>query len=170
MKYTNYYESPIGRIRIVSNGECLTELAFDGSQDIEKVGCSKSESITDDVIIQTRNWLDIYFSGLCPDFIPKISLKGTDFQMSVWKLLVEIPYGEVITYGELAKKIATQRGIAKMSAQATGAAVGSNPICIIVPCHRVIGSNGKLTGYSGGIERKAELLNLECENTINKRG
>ena len=102
-----------------------------------------------------------YFNNKIPDFTPPLLLKGTDFRMTVWKMLLDIPYGETISYGDIAKAIAKRRGIEKMSAQAVGNAVGHNPISIIVPCHRVVGSKGSLTGYGGGIKRKKELLRLE---------
>ena len=108
-----------------------------------------------------KTWLDIYFSGKEPDFMPPIHLTGSPFRLSVWKLLQQIPYGKTMTYGELARRIAGQRGISHMSAQAVGGAVGHNPISIIVPCHRVVGSDGSLTGYAGGVERKEQLLALE---------
>ena len=108
-----------------------------------------------------KRWLDIYFSGKEPDFQVPLHFTGTDFQNEVWEILYSIPYGNTMTYGEIAKKIAEKRGLKRMSAQAVGGAVGHNEISIIVPCHRVVGSNGSLTGYAGGIEKKAELLKLE---------
>ena len=106
-------------------------------------------------------WLDVYFAGKNPGEIPPIQLDGTPFQLEVWRILQTIPYGERTTYGEIAKNIAKKRGIAKMSARAVGGAVGRNPISIFVPCHRVVSSNGKLTGYASGIEKKIKLLKLE---------
>ena len=106
-------------------------------------------------------WLDIYFSGQKPDFLPKLHLIGTDFQREVWDILLEIPYGQTVTYGEIARKIADKRGLKTMSDQAVGGAVGHNRVSVIVPCHRVIGSDGSLTGYAGGIERKIRLLDIE---------
>ena len=108
-----------------------------------------------------KTWLDIYFSGKEPDFMPPIHLTGSPFRLSVWKLLQQIPYGKTMTYGELARRIAGQRGLLHMSAQAVGGAVGHNPISIIVPCHRVVGSDGSLTGYAGGVDKKQRLLALE---------
>ena len=108
-----------------------------------------------------KKLLDIYFSGVEPDFQIPIHLEGTDFQMCVWEMLCTIPYGETTTYGAIAKQIAHDRGISKMSSQAVGNAIGRNPVSVIVPCHRVIGAKGNLTGYAGGIERKAELLKIE---------
>jgi len=113
-------------------------------------------------VFQTvKKWLDIYFSGQKPDFMPPVHLVGSPFQISVWKLLMEIPYGQTVTYGELAEKIAEEKGLSHMSAQAVGGAVGHNKISIIIPCHRVIGKDGSLTGYAGGLSKKKWLLSLE---------
>lgn len=146
---------------MVSDGTDLTSLVFDRQKyyesEVPKDCIEKSLPIFD----ETARWLDIYFSGSEPDFTPSISLKGSEFRSEVWKILMEIPYGEVTTYGEIAKQIAKKRGINRMSAQAVGGVVGHNPIAIIVPCHRVVGANGKLTGYAGGLEKKVELLKLE---------
>ena len=108
-----------------------------------------------------RKWLDIYFTGKEPDFMPPVHMIGSPFRLSVWELLRKIPYGETVTYGELAKMVAEKRGLSRMSAQAVGGAVGHNEISIIVPCHRVVGSDGSLTGYAGGVDRKERLLTLE---------
>ncbi len=114
------------------------------------------------VVIDTVRWLDIYFSGEVPDFTPPYRLENaTEFRKEVLKRVASIPHGETTTYGKIAKSIAKERGIAKMSARAVGSAVGWNPICIIIPCHRVIGSDGSLTGYGGGMENKISLLKLE---------
>ena len=110
---------------------------------------------------QTARWLDIYFAGREPEFTPNIRLCGTLFQNEVWRLLLAVPYGSVTTYADIARKIARLRGIARMSAQAVGGAVGRNPISLIVPCHRVTGAHGSLGGYAGGLDRKEKLLRLE---------
>ena len=112
----------------------------------------------------TIMWLNQYFNGKKPFITPPIQLEGTEFRKSVWSILQTIPYGETITYGDIGKQIAQEQGKEKFSAQAVGGAVGHNPISIIVPCHRVIGSNGQLTGYAGGIERKKYMLDLESEH------
>ena len=112
----------------------------------------------------TIMWLDQYFDGKKPFITPPIQLEGTEFRKSVWSILQTIPYGNTITYGDIGKQIAQQQGKEKFSAQAVGGAVGHNPISIIIPCHRVIGSDGKLTGYAGGIERKKYMLDLEAEH------
>ena len=155
MKYVTYYESPLGTIKMISDGEYLIELSFDKK-------CSK-EYIRKDLKIfdQTKKWLNIYFSGDIPDFTPEYRLEGTDFRKQVWKYIEKIKYGESISYKEIADKIAKKRGIDKMSAQAVGNAVGHNPICLIVPCHRVIGTDRSLVGYGPGLNRKRKLLDLE---------
>lgn len=119
------------------------------------------ENSADAVFRRTEKWLDIYFAGRDPGFLPPLSTKGTPFQEEVWEILKEIPYGKTVSYGEIAMRIAEKRGIKRMAAQAVGGAVGRNPIAIIVPCHRVVGSDGSLTGYGGGLDRKVELLKLE---------
>lgn len=163
MQYINEYESPIGKMTLGSDGNALTGLWFHGG----KFFCEKiTEKPTVNnlpVFEQTKEWLDVYFSGKIPDFTPRLSLQGTDFRKAVWEILLTIPYGETLTYGEIARRVAKQRNLAKMSAQAVGGAVGHNPISIIVPCHRVIGADGSLTGYAGGLNKKRKLLKLEMK-------
>ena len=113
------------------------------------------------VFEETRRWLDAYFRGEKPDFTPPLSVETTPFRRAVWELLLTIPYGQTMTYGEIAAEIARRRGLSGMSAQAVGGAVGRNPISLIIPCHRVVGTGGSLTGYAGGIEKKVKLLELE---------
>ena len=157
-----HYKSPLGDILLASYNNKLIGAWFEGqkyylsniSQDlIEK---------EDKILIKTRKWMDSYFNGENPP-IDELNLnpQGSDFRLEVWELLCEIPYGETATYRDIASKIAENRGIEKMSAQAVGGAVGHNPISIIIPCHRVIGSDGTLTGYAGGIDRKRFLLKHE---------
>ena len=112
-------------------------------------------------LADAAHWLDVYFSGHEPDFTPPLHPAGTPFQRTVWALLGQIPYGETTTYGALAQTLAARGGLASMSAQAVGGAVGHNPISLMIPCHRVVGTNGSLTGYGGGIARKVKLLELE---------
>ena len=161
MIYVSYYKSPIGNITMASDGESLCGLWFDGQKYFASTVKGETEDKLLPVFEQTKEWLDIYFSGNEPDFTPKLSLNGSEFRKAVWDILLTIPYGSVMTYGEIAKIMAKQRGVAKMSAQAVGGAVGHNPISIIVPCHRVVGTDGSLTGYAGGIEKKRQLLTLE---------
>ncbi len=149
------YNSPIGILILVSDGKNLINICF------EKADCIGNFK-EDKILMQIKNWLDRYFKGenISIDKL-KIDFLGTPFQNEVWKILCEIQYGKTMTYGEIADIIAKKRGIKKMSAQAVGRAVGSNPIPIIIPCHRVIGKNSKLIGYSGGIDKKIKLLELE---------
>ena len=165
MQYTYKYFSPLGDMILASDGKALTGAWFLERQRFYGENMY-SESIEKDLPIfhHTREWLDCYFSGTDPSFLPKIRFIGSPFRISVWKILLQIPYGEVITYNDIAKEMSRQRGIRKMSAQAVGGAVGHNPISIIVPCHRVVGTNGSLTGYGGGIDRKVKLLTLEDVN------
>lgn len=143
-------------------GAYCTEEGEYGTEKREKCGVDSAEiSGAKAVFDCTERWLDSYFSGHNPDFTPPICLKGTSFQEDVWEILKRIPYGKVISYGEIARQIAEKRGLKRMSAQAVGGAVGRNPIAIIIPCHRVVGSNGSLTGYAGGLDKKTELLKIE---------
>ena len=116
-------------------------------------------------LAEAARWLDAYFSGREPDFLPPLHPHGTAFQRAVWDILRSIPYGQTMTYGEIARRLAAQQGLSHMSAQAVGGAVGHNPISLIVPCHRVVGANGSLTGYAGGVERKLRLLQIEHADT-----
>ena len=163
MQYVNHYPSPLGGIVLTADETGLTGLWFDGGKyDADCPGPEQEEKDMP-ILAQAKDWLDFYFSGRKPGFLPPIHLTGTPFRLSVWKILQEIPYGQTVTYGEIAKKIAAQKGIARMSAQAVGGAVGHNKISIMIPCHRVVGANGSLTGYAGGIDKKAKLLDLEKE-------
>ncbi|MDE6926127.1 MAG: methylated-DNA--[protein]-cysteine S-methyltransferase [Acetatifactor sp.] len=178
MLYRRIYHSPLGEMTMVSDGKALTALSFQG-QKYAETAANDEETKADDaqepsgagegteengaraVFDRTAEWLDIYFAGSNPDFMPPLAAKGTPFQETVWEILRKIPYGKTISYGEIARQIAEERGVRRMSAQAVGGAVGRNPVAIIVPCHRVIGSDGSLTGYAGGLDRKEELLKLE---------
>lgn len=159
--YTQNYQSPLGEIVIASDGTAITGLWLVGQRhfDIELEGCITDKDLP--IFEEVSRWLDIYFTGNNPGEIPAVRMNGTPFQLEVWYILQTIPYGKLITYREVAELIAKKRGIAKMSARAVGNAVGRNPISILVPCHRVVGSDGKMTGYAGGIERKVKLLKLE---------
>ncbi|WP_434309075.1 methylated-DNA--[protein]-cysteine S-methyltransferase [Hominifimenecus sp. rT4P-3] len=164
MQYTNRYQSSMGSITLASNGDELTGLWFDGQKYFADTLSKEWEERELPIFQQTRKWLDIYFRGEEPDFTPPLKLDSSPFRLSVWKILMQIPYGQLLTYGEIAKRIAGEFGRDHMSAQAVGGAVGHNPISIIVPCHRVVGSNGSLTGYAGGIDKKIQLLTLEKVN------
>ncbi len=158
MQYTSSYLSPLGKITLASDGEALTGLWLEGQS--SGIGAENEESELS-VFVEAKRWLGIYFTGKEPSFSVPVRFSGTEFQIRVWELLCTIPYGMTTTYGALAKIIAEERGIKKMSAQAVGGAVGANKISIIVPCHRVIGSDGSLTGYAGGTDKKLALLAME---------
>ena len=165
MIYTSNYNSPIGKLLLASKGHQLIGLWIEGQK--YYFSCLKDEIKEEDteILIKTKKWLDRYFKGENPS-INELDLNplGSDFRKSVWKILCEIPYGEVITYKDIADTIAKQKNLKKMSSQAIGGAVSHNPISIIIPCHRVVGSNGSLTGYAGGIDKKVYLLNHEKVN------
>lgn len=163
MEYINTYSSPLGEMKMSSDGVALTGLWFDGQKYFDDIVEEQKEKKDLPVFVQTRQWLDIYFQGKRPDFTPLLSYQATPFRQKVWEFLMEIPYGETMTYGEIASLMAKEMGISKMSAQAVGGAVGHNMIAIIIPCHRVIGKDGSLTGYAGGIEKKKALLKIEKE-------
>lgn len=151
---------------MASNGNALTGLWFDGQKYFAEGLAETAAAKTLPVFDETVRWLDIYFGGRRPDFTPPLNLeKGTAFRKEVWQLLLQIPYGETITYGELAAQLAAHNGLKRMSAQAVGGAVGHNPISIIVPCHRVVGTGSSLTGYAGGLVKKLALLKLEGIDT-----
>ncbi len=161
MTYTWYYNSPLGKILLAADDDGLTGLWFEGQKYFAKNLSEETEEKETEIIKEAEKWLDIYFSGREPDFMPKIKFTGTDFQNEVWKILCDIPYGKTVTYGFIAEQMAKKRKKKSMSAQAVGGAVGHNEISIIVPCHRVLGTNGSLTGYAGGIDKKIKLLELE---------
>ena len=142
------YDSPFGMLTMASDGESLTELRFSEVP-------VKAATQTVPILEETRRWLDCYFNGDEPDFTLQLAPFGTLFQRRVWSELLSIPYGQMVTYGDIARRIDCK------SAQAVGGAVGRNPIAIIIPCHRVVGSDGSLTGYAYGLERKRQLLNIE---------
>lgn len=161
MTYTYHYQSPLGGITLSSNGTELTGLWFDGQKYFGDTLSKEFEEKSLPVFEQSVRWLDIYFSGKTPDFTPPLCMQTTPFRKAVWEIMLTIPFGKTMTYGEIAERIAKQKGLSKMSAQAVGGAVGHNSISLIIPCHRVVGTNGSLTGYSGGIEKKVQLLKLE---------
>ena len=153
--------SPLGEVRLRSDGESLTGLWFVGQVNDAKA-ISDLEIKNDlPIFVQVESWLESYFSGKRTSITIPLQPKGTSFQQRVWQILQEIPYGETMTYGEIAQRIAKEKGVETFSAQAVGQAVGKNPISILIPCHRVLGKNGALTGYAGGVHRKEQLLQLE---------
>ncbi len=166
MEYIYQYSSPLGPIHLASDGEAIVGLWFEGQKYFaQSLGPDVQEKDLP-IFRQTAAWLDAYFAKLpqsgnraaadaLPE-LPRLAPRGSEFRQRVWQMLLEIPYGEVTTYGALAKKLGRS-----MSAQAVGGAVGHNPISILIPCHRVVGTDGSLTGYAGGIEKKVELLRLE---------
>ena len=161
MEYIWHYISPLGGITLGSDGKALTGLWFDEQDHFAVPLPSQAECRSLPVFDETCRWLDVYFSGRNPGFTPKLALSGTPFRKAVWDILLTIPFGSTMSYGEIAVAVARQMGVLRMSAQAVGGAVGHNPVSIIVPCHRVIGSDGSLTGYAGGLDNKARLLVLE---------
>ena len=161
MQYITTYQSPIGAILLAADDTGLTGLWFDGQKYYAFGLDKKHEEKETSVLKEAKRWLDVYFSGQEPDFMPPVHMIGTAFQMEVWEILSKIPYGKTTTYGAIAREIAEKRRISRMSAQAVGGAVGHNEISIIIPCHRVVGTNGSLTGYAGGIDKKIMLLKLE---------
>lgn len=161
MIYTTYYHSPMGKILLAADEEGLIGLWFENQKYYAAILKDEAVQQETNIIQRAKQWLDIYFSGKEPGFTPPLHMIGSDFQKSVWNILLTIPYGHTMTYGDIARKLATQKGISKMSAQAVGGAVGHNPISVIIPCHRVVGMNGSLTGYAGGIDKKIKLLTLE---------
>lgn len=164
-QYISTYSSPIGELTLASNGPCLTGAWFDGQKYFGSTLTNEYEQKSLPVFEQTKAWLNCYFSGKVPDFTPDLHLTGTPFRLEVWEILKGIPYGKTVTYKEIAETIALSKGLRSISAQAVGNAVGHNPIGILIPCHRVIGCNGSLTGYAGGIDKKISLLTLEQADT-----
>ncbi len=161
MEYIHHYDSPLGGMTEASDGEHLIGLWFDGQKYFADALDAEYKEKPLPIFEQTDKWLDIYFSGKEPDFTPPIYMKTSEFRKSVWEVMLTIPYGKTMTYGEIAETIVKQSGIARMSAQAVGGAVGHNSISLIIPCHRGGGKSGDLTGYAGGIDKKEKLLKME---------
>ena len=159
MDYTSHYWSPIGDITMASDGKAIAGLWFDGQKYFADTLAMEQEERPDlPLFAETRRWLDIFFSGKAPDFTPPLAMRGSDFRKRVWQTLLEIPFGQTMTYGDIALLLGCR------SAQAIGGAVGHNSISLIIPCHRVVGTGGSLTGYAGGIDKKAWLLEMEKHN------
>lgn len=174
MIYTKEYQSPLGAILLAADGEGLTGLWFRGQKYFAAGLAEDRRAGESPALTEAGRWLDSYFKGQRPGFLPPLHPAGSQFQRAVWDLLLDIPYGSTTTYGELAAKLAVQMGRPRVSAQAVGGAVGRNRISILVPCHRVVGAGGSLTGYAGGVERKLALLKLEGADveglTLPKKG
>lgn len=162
MDFIAPYDSPLGGMTMASDGTHLVGLWFDGQKHFADT-LNQAHEVRDNLPVfkATRRWLDLYFAGEVPDFTPALFMRGTDFRRRVWEILLTIPHGHTMTYGEIAKGI----GMPK-AAQAIGNAVGHNPISLIIPCHRVIGADGSLTGYAGGVERKRGLLEREKDSIL----
>lgn len=161
MVYTCTYRSKLGDILLAADEVGLMGLWFEGQKYFANTLPRECISQETPVLTQAKAWLDLYFSGQNPTFTPPLHPAGSFFRQAVWKILLQIPYGHTMTYGEIARELAEKQKRSHMSAQAVGGAVGHNEISIIIPCHRVVGSNGSLTGYAGGIDKKIALLQLE---------
>ncbi len=155
--YTAQYASPLGAMTLACNETAIIGVWFNDQAHFGSSLPERTTAKSHPLLTEASGWLDVYFSGEQPTFLPPLRYGGTSFRRAVWDMLRTIPYGETVTYGEIAKAL----GAEKMSAQAVGGAVGHNPISLMIPCHRVVGANGSLTGYAGGIERKMKLLELE---------
>lgn len=165
MVYTCRYASPLGDLLLAADEIGLTGLWFEGGKYFAEHLPAGHTNRDTPILTDTRRWLDIYFTGTEPDFLPPLHPYGSAFRQSVWEILLQISYGQTMTYGEIARQLARKQGLARMSAQAVGGAVGHNPVSILIPCHRVVGSSGSLTGYAGGMHRKIALLELEHVDT-----
>ena len=161
MIYTCTYESSVGDMLLAADEIGLTGLWFVGQKYFARTLPDERVSKETPILKEAKKWLDIYFSGREPDFTPPLHPAGSPFRQSVWEILLQIPYGQTTTYREIARRLAKMQNTTHMSAQAVGGAVGHNEISVIIPCHRVVGTNGSLTGYAGGIDKKVSLLKLE---------
>ena len=174
MTYIQHYSSPLGGILLAADEIGLTGSWFDGEKYFaDNLPAEHAERQTP-ILAEAARWLDIYFTGKEPGFTPPLHPIGSPFRQAVWEILLQIPYGQTTTYGEIARQLAEKQGLEKMSAQAVGGAVGHNEISVIIPCHRVVGTSGSLTGYAGGIDKKVKLLELDradmCGFFIPKKG
>ena len=165
MEYLGHYSSPVGDITVASDGCSLTGLWFDGQKYFCDTLDAEHAAADLPVFAETYRWLDVYFGGGVPDFTPPLRIKATTFRQDVCRVMLKIPFGQTVSYMQIAQEIARERGLGSMSAQAVGGAVAHNAISLIVPCHRVVASDGRLTGYAGGVDRKKWLLDMEKENS-----
>lgn len=161
MIFIQRYDSPLGGILLAADESGLTGLWFDGQKFFARDLPAERVEQNTPALSEVKRWLDIYFTGKEPDFMPPLHPIGSAFRRSVWDILLRIPYGQTTTYGEIARQLAEKQGRPRIAAQAVGGAVGHNKISIIIPCHRVVGTNGSLTGYAGGIDKKVKLLEWE---------
>lgn len=161
MTYTTEYPSPLGMITLTCDEDAVIGLWFNGQRHYGNILPPETERRDHPLLRDAKRWLDIYFSGREPGFLPPMRYDSTPFRKRICDIMLTIPYGQTMTYGEIAAEAARQQGLERMSAQAVGGAVGHNPISLMIPCHRVVGTGGSLTGYGGGIDRKAKLLTLE---------
>ena len=161
MTYIQHYSSPLGGILLAADEIGLTGSWFDGEKYFADNLPAEHVERQTSILAEATRWLDIYFTGKEPGFTPPLHPIGSAFRQAVWEILLQIPYGRTTTYGEIARQLAEKQGREKMSAQAVGGAVGHNEISVIIPCHRVVGTSGSLTGYAGGIDKKVKLLELE---------
>lgn len=161
MTFLQHYNSPLGGILLAADEIGLTGLWFDGQKYFARDLPAEHVEQNTPVLSEAKRWLEIYFTGREPDFTPPLHPIGSVFRQAVWEILLQIPYGQTTTYGEIARQLAAKLGLPRMSAQAVGGAVGHNEVSIIIPCHRVVGTSGSLTGYAGGIDKKVKLLELE---------
>lgn len=161
MTFVQHYNSPLGGILLAADEIGLTGLWFNGQKYFARSLPAGYTEQNTPALSEAKRWLEFYFKGKEPNFMPPLHIVGSAFRRSVWEILLQIPYGKTTTYGEIARQLAKKQKLPRMSAQAVGGAVGHNEISIIIPCHRVVGTNGSLTGYAGGIDKKIKLLELE---------
>ena len=161
MDWIHRWASPLGGITLASDGEALIGLWFDGQKYFADTLSEAYEEKPLPIFAEAERWLEIYFSGRAPDFTPALRPRATDFRKAVWTALLTIPFGQTVTYGGIARRLAAREGAGRVSPRAVGGAVGRNPISLIIPCHRVMGTGGGLTGYAGGLDRKEKLLRME---------
>lgn len=161
MTFIQHYNSPLGGILLAADEIGLTGLWFNGQKYFARSLPAGYTEQNTPALSEAKHWLEVYFTGKKPDFMPPLHIVGSAFRRAVWEILLQIPYGKTTTYGEIARQLAKKQKLPRMSAQAVGGAVGHNEISIIIPCHRVVGTNGSLTGYAGGIDKKIKLLELE---------
>ena len=168
MECTYHWDSPLGGITMAAEGHALTGLWFDGGKAPAAAFSADCTRRFLPVFAEAERWLELYFSGRDPGFTPPLDLRGTAFRRDVWEILSAVPYGRTVSYGQVAEIIAARKKTGRLSAQAVGNAVAHNPVLLIVPCHRVVGADGSLTGYAGGTERKRRLLELEQAGVLSR--